>query len=1228
MDIPTILQNINVYLKGPDLEVLTVSPDGNFAALGGKRGLFTVDLNSPWELLQSFKVKPGILTDFSVLEWNSDKSNPTIASGSAQNFFLWKPDEGRWSSVGQVAGHRRRISDLKWSSIDQGFLCTCSADGFLKVWDVRQPTNVQLVRKSQFPMGAPPSLVRWSKFNSVNLASVHKGQVCVWDMRKTQTPFATIFADTSDLIALDWSPTTKDMLLTASHTTKFKLWSMDKPSESLGSGIATGIIEKAIFTPFGHGVLTSIKNLGTVQLFDVFDTENISVVDTFAFTQKPVTDFCVRIGVEKGSNEYQLVTWTEPESQFRLLAIEPWQLQACHQELSKTQQDVSRRNSGGKAIITEPPIVSVGLTMEGEFDTLKPIPGVEIEEADRLNRTLIVAFKSKLEVVLRLRVTFPSAYPLAPPAFNILMNTTGIPDERLKEEVVSLADDYIHGRNMNCVEPCVKLIAKKYIQDPLFNNLLIMESPMSISASPSHLSSSPKPKFALVEKLKELGPQYEIYIVQSGNTLPGIALMFNMDKSELRQLNGIHHSIELYPGRTLIVKSRKDEESTAESNNKITTPRKTSKSDNNGDGVNIVITDPLETAEKVKRDHTILATKSFNSTHTHSSTTQTSSQRTPSTKEVSSSLLVATRPRGNSVGIWRKEKPIDSATSLDSTISSTNTTNKTISSASRISTDQLSTHTTAATERSILGLHLDQPRNIIKFKVKYLPLTHKNSDVFVRGILTVTRDHVIFEPRLGEPLVVEQGVRTYTVVIEVSKILECVSTKIPFPIKTSNEKSAGNSQPQDSPSPANPSNEGENTAGNPQPPESISPPPTSPSNEGENSDGNSVELTVVQSTVEQVQSTNSGEIEQTTQSGTESTKSLLAVGTNKFVARSILMLGCEENEKSKKAKIYHFLGKTSKMLTVCRTMEEYTTAKRERNLLSSLDLDIRNSMDHHEIHTTSSQDTKSSLSSFFFGSSEISSEPTSTIFGKKTKKSPKQQRPRLDRVARRISEEEFRAKKSEKTSTQKKSGAKIEENEETEDGNGDEKTEIPGEYSKQDEQEEDYGTMIGQSALVSPVEFLKIRASLPIRLRNSDWTLIFNTSEHGTSLTTFFKAASTCAYSLVFIKDSAGYVFGGFSTETWEPLGSFFGSGECFVFTVKPTVACYKWTSSNDFYVYSSKEYIAMGGGRHAFYLDADFSWGTSEVSQTYLNRRLSSTEEFSCTVVEVWGIVDRDPMY
>jgi len=153
-----------------------------------------------------------------------------------------------------------------------------------------------------------------------------------------------------------------------------------------------------------------------------------------------------------------------------------------------------------------------------------------------------------------------------------------------------------------------------------------------------------------------------------------------------------------------------------------------------------------------------------------------------------------------------------------------------------------------------------------------------------------------------------------------------------------------------------------------------------------------------------------------------------------------------------------------------------------------------------------------------------------------------------------------------------------------------------------------------------------VRQQLPIRLRDYNWKLLFSTGNDGTSLNTFYNRVAEHNYTLIFIKESSGNVFGGFCTESWQPLNKYFGTGESFVISVRPKVDCYKWTTSNDYFMFASMEYLAMGGGgvggRHAFYLDADFSWGTSEVSQTYLNRRLSSAEEFSCVLVEVWGLV------
>jgi len=174
------------------------------------------------------------------------------------------------------------------------------------------------------------------------------------------------------------------------------------------------------------------------------------------------------------------------------------------------------------------------------------------------------------------------------------------------------------------------------------------------------------------------------------------------------------------------------------------------------------------------------------------------------------------------------------------------------------------------------------------------------------------------------------------------------------------------------------------------------------------------------------------------------------------------------------------------------------------------------------------------------------------------------------------------------------------------------------------------GVLIGKSLLINEANFKKIRQALPMRFRDKNWYCLFSTSVHGTSLATFHSRLENSGPTVMLIEDSNGYTFGGYASDEWvNHDNEFFGTGECFVFSVRPKSAFYKWTRANDYFMYSTPEGFAMGSGengRFAFYLDAELQYGTSETSITFLNRRLASVEEFSCTVLEVWGFTYREP--
>jgi hypothetical protein len=161
--------------------------------------------------------------------------------------------------------------------------------------------------------------------------------------------------------------------------------------------------------------------------------------------------------------------------------------------------------------------------------------------------------------------------------------------------------------------------------------------------------------------------------------------------------------------------------------------------------------------------------------------------------------------------------------------------------------------------------------------------------------------------------------------------------------------------------------------------------------------------------------------------------------------------------------------------------------------------------------------------------------------------------------------------------------------------------------------------------LTNDVTLQRLAGALPTRLRHSDWTLLYSTERHGVSLTTFFNKTKRKGPSYLVIEDDAGFRFGAFISDSWEPQRSYYGTGECFLFTLYPSFNIYPWSQLNEYFIYSKEDTIALGGGsgKFALWLDADLMQGSSAPCDTFLNSTLSCQEDFKPVIVEVWGFND-----
>ncbi|THH17027.1 hypothetical protein EW146_g3712 [Bondarzewia mesenterica] len=161
----------------------------------------------------------------------------------------------------------------------------------------------------------------------------------------------------------------------------------------------------------------------------------------------------------------------------------------------------------------------------------------------------------------------------------------------------------------------------------------------------------------------------------------------------------------------------------------------------------------------------------------------------------------------------------------------------------------------------------------------------------------------------------------------------------------------------------------------------------------------------------------------------------------------------------------------------------------------------------------------------------------------------------------------------------------------------------------------------------------QIRPYLPALARlPRSWTLLYSLDQHGISLQTLYmRCENHLGGALVVVRDSGDSVFGAWMSEGVHPSkGSYYGSGESFLWKSSDKLKVYKWTGKNDYVALCEPKYLSFGGGdgHYGLYLDDTLFDGSSARCPTFENDPLCSpgprkgrTVTFECVGLEVWGV-------
>eukprot|EP00095_Tigriopus_kingsejongensis_P000312 maker-scaffold292_size219010-snap-gene-0.23 protein:Tk00312 transcript:maker-scaffold292_size219010-snap-gene-0.23-mRNA-1 annotation:"oxidation resistance protein 1-like isoform x4" len=172
--------------------------------------------------------------------------------------------------------------------------------------------------------------------------------------------------------------------------------------------------------------------------------------------------------------------------------------------------------------------------------------------------------------------------------------------------------------------------------------------------------------------------------------------------------------------------------------------------------------------------------------------------------------------------------------------------------------------------------------------------------------------------------------------------------------------------------------------------------------------------------------------------------------------------------------------------------------------------------------------------------------------------------------------------------------------------------------------------MIGESTIFQPGEREALGRELPPRADGHNWELYFSTTHDGFNLKSLLRKLNKHPtlenYDgpvILLIEDMNCNVFGAYLTQPPRFMEHFGGTGESFVFTVRPQFDVFHWTGENEYFLRCDQNniFIGSGNGRFAIWLDGDLNQGRTEASPTFDNQPLTS-EDFTLKTLECWAFV------
>ncbi|CAK9117088.1 unnamed protein product [Durusdinium trenchii] len=245
-------------------------------------------------------VKPIFTSEFHkdegfAMDFSPNEAGRFLSGSNDSQIHLWAPVPGGWTVEAEqpFKGHKSSVEDVQWKKLGnsaQSTFASCSADGSLKVWDIREKDR----KKASINMpdahgGSDVNVLSWSPIvGELIVTGADDGGFKIWDTRHVAAgPMANFLWHRQPVTSVDWHPSDETVLAVASADDSVSLWDMAVEDDAPGREVPPGADHfppQLLFLHQGqkepkelrwHPQLSSVCIVTAASGFNIFKTCNI-----------------------------------------------------------------------------------------------------------------------------------------------------------------------------------------------------------------------------------------------------------------------------------------------------------------------------------------------------------------------------------------------------------------------------------------------------------------------------------------------------------------------------------------------------------------------------------------------------------------------------------------------------------------------------------------------------------------------------------------------------------------------------------------------------------------------------------------------------------------------------------------------------------------------------------------------------------------------------------------